>query len=268
MKLLYLVKCVSAPVAKTFAVSAIAISVLVSVPDSLMAAGGGGVALEHFTPVRTDKSLQRGAKVFVNHCMACHSAEYHRYSHVARDIGLSEQAVVDNLIFTADDNGEPSKIGSLMTNNMSKKYGKEAFGAVPPDLTLIARSRGVDWVATYMKSFYLDLSRPLGANNTVYPAVGMPHVLADLQGWRAPVYETDADGNEVVTGFQQITAGKLSAAEYDSMISDLVSFLDYLGDPNREARHSLGIKVMLFLLVFLVLAVLLKREYWKDVPHT
>jgi ubiquinol-cytochrome c reductase cytochrome c1 subunit len=118
-----------------------------------------------------------------------------------------------------------------------------------------------------MKTFYLDESRPLGANNKVYPNVGMPHVLADLQGWQKAVYEPDGAGGEKFVGFQQITEGSLSADEYDDTITDLVSFLDYLGDPNREARHSLGIKVMLFLFIFLIIAILLKKEYWKDVPH-
>ena len=239
---------------------------LLSVAGGAFAAGGGA-DLEHFTPVRTDKALQRGAKVFVNYCMGCHTADYHRYSHFARDAGLSDKAVVENLIFTTDADGEPSKIGSLMSNNMTDDYGKQAFGAIPPNLALTARSRGVDWLYTYMKSFYLDESRPLGANNKVYPQVGMPHVLADLQGWQQPVYESDGEGGEKFVGFQQITAGSLTPDEYDDTITDLVSFLDYLGDPNREARHSLGIKVMLFLFIFLIIAILLKKEYWKDVPH-
>lgn len=228
---------------------------------------GGGVALDAFTPERTDRTLQRGAKIFMNYCMGCHTADYHRYSHMARDIGLSEEAVVENLIFTTDDAGKKTKIGSLMGNNMSAEYGKQAFGVVPPNLALVSRSRGVDWLYTYMRSFYLDDSRPFGANNAVFPQVGMPHVLAELQGWRTPVFKEDADGHQILDGYQQVTAGKLTEAEYDATITDLVSFLDYLGDPNREARHSLGIKVMLFLLIFLVLAVFLKKEYWKDIPH-
>lgn len=244
----------------------LSVAALVVLPEVSMAAGGGA-ALEHFTPERTDRTLQRGAKLFVNYCMGCHAADYHRYSHVARDIGLSEADVSENLIFTTDKNGEKTKIGALMANNMSSDYGKQSFGVVPPNLTLISRSRGVDWLYTYMKSFYLDESRPFGANNTVFPQVGMPHVLADLQGWRTPVYESDGEGHEVLKGFQQVTNGKLSAEEYDSAITDLVSFLDYLGDPYREARHSLGIKVMFFLLIFLVLAILLKKEYWRDIPH-
>ena len=230
-------------------------------------AAGGGAALDHFTPERTDRTLQRGAKVFMNYCLGCHSADYHRYSHMARDIGLSESVVLENLIFTTDEAGVKTKVGALMANNMSSEYGKEAFGVVPPNLALVARSRGVDWLYTYMRSFYLDESRPFGANNTVFPQVGMPHVLADLQGWRKPIYKTDSHGHEQLDGYQQVTAGALSEDEYDATITDLVSFLDYLGDPNREARHSLGIKVMLFLLIFLVLAIFLKKEYWKDIPH-
>lgn len=266
MKLLRLVVPVAKRAALSLATSVVAVS-LVAVSPQVVNAAGGGAELAHFTPERTEKSLQRGAKVFVNYCMGCHTADYHRYSHVARDVGLSEEAVVENLIFTTDSKGEPSKVGSLMASNMSKEYAKEAFGAVPPNLALVSRSRGVDWLYSYMKSFYLDESRPMGANNIIYPQVGMPHALADLQGWQKPVYESDDEGHEVFVGFQQVTAGKLSPAEYDSTITDLVSFLDYLGDPNREARHSLGIKVMLFLLIFLVLAIMLKKEYWKDIPH-
>jgi len=229
---------------------------------------GGGAALEHFTPVRTDRSLQRGAKIFVNYCQGCHTADYQRYSRLAEDIGISEKDMTENMIFTTDAKGEATKVGSLMTNNMTKEYAKTAFGVVPPNLALVSRSRGVDWLYTYMKSFYLDQSRPLGANNIVYPNVGMPHVLADLQGWQTPIYHDDGEGHEEFERFQQVTAGKLSQAEYDATISDLVSFLDYLGDPNREARHSLGIKVMLFLFLFLILAIFLKKEYWKDIPHS
>jgi len=239
---------------------------MVVIPQAGIPAGGN-VALEHFTPVRTDRSLQRGARIYVNYCQGCHTADYQRYSRLAEDIGLSPAQMSENMIFTTDANGEPTKVGSLMANNMSADYAKKAFGVVPPNLALVSRSRGVDWLYTFMKSFYLDESRPLGANNKAYPNVGMPHVLAGLQGWQTPVYHDDGEGHQVFEGFQQITAGKLSAQDYDSTISDLVSFLDYMGDPNREARHSLGIKVMLFLLLFLVLAIFLKKEYWKDIPH-
>lgn len=240
-------------------------SALVSVTAS---AAGGGVHLDSFKPSDSNRALQRGARTFMNYCMGCHTADYHRYGRMARDIGLTDEFVSEHMIFTTDAAGEPTKIGSLMASNMTPEYGKEAFGVAPPNLALIARSRGVDWLYTYMRSFYLDESRPFGANNTVFPQVGMPHVLADLQGWQKPVYEAGHDdGEKVLAGFQQITAGKLSPAEYDSTVSDLVSFLDYLGDPNRRARHAVGFWVMLFLLVFLGLAILLKKEYWKDVQH-
>lgn len=228
---------------------------------------GGKVELEHFTPVRTDSSLQRGARLYANYCQGCHTADYQRYSRTARDIGLSDEAMSENLIFTTDADGAPTKVGSLMTNNMTEGYAKKAFGVAPPNLALVSKSRGVDWLYTYMKSFYLDESRPLGANNIVYPNVGMPHVLADLQGWRKAHFHTDDNKQKVFDGFQKVTEGSLSDAQYDAAISDLVSFLDYLGDPNKEARHSLGIKVMLFLFLLLGLAILLKQEYWKDVPH-
>ncbi len=245
----------------------IAAAALLAVLPQTGFTAGGGAALEHFTPVRTDRALQRGARTFTNYCQGCHTAEYQRYSRLATDIGISEEDMSKNMIFTTDAEGAATKVGSLMTNNMSADFAKKAFGVVPPNLALVSRSRGVDWLYTYMKSFYLDESRPLGANNTVYPNVGMPHVLADLQGWTKPVYHDDGEGHSVLEGFQQVTAGTLSPEEYDSTITDLVSFLDYLGDPNREARHSLGIKVMLFLLLFLVLAIFLKKEYWKDIPH-
>ena len=264
MKLMKNLSLVAVPLA-TKAVALAAVALIVGMPQIGYTAGGGA-ELEHFSPVRTDRALQRGAQTFMNYCQGCHTADYHRYSRLAEDLGLSEQDVLENLVFTTDANGEKSKVGSLIGSNMTKDYAKTAFGVVPPNLALVSRSRGVDWLYTYMKSFYLDESRPLGANNTVYPNVGMPHVLADLQGWQSPTYHDDGEGHQVLDGFQKVTEGSLSAEEYNSLVSDLVSFLDYLGDPNKEARHSLGIKVMLFLFLFLILAVLLKKEYWKDVP--
>ena len=257
---------------KKFALFSVSLKVvtavsLIAVTSQVGYSAGGGAELEHFTPIRTERALQRGARTYMNYCQGCHTADYHRYSRLAEDIGLSEAQMLENMVFTTDANGEKSKVGSLISSNMSKEYAKTAFGSVPPNLALVSRSRGVDWLYTYMKSFYLDESRPLGANNTVYPNVGMPHVLADLQGWQTPIYKDDGEGHEEFHHFEKVTAGKLSEEEYEATISDLVSFLDYLGDPNREARHSLGIKVMLFLFLFLLLAILLKKEYWKDIPH-
>lgn len=229
-------------------------------------AAGGGVELA--TPridQSNEKSLQRGAKVFVNYCMGCHSAGYHRYSRMARDLGVSDKDVVDNLIFTTDSSGAPTKVGSLMTNAMSKEYAGNAFGVVPPNLSLTARSRGVDWIYSYLRSFYPDPDRAIGVNNTVYPGAAMPHVLWDLQGWQKPVYE-EVDGHPVFTGkFEQVTKGKLTPEEYDRTIADLTNFMAYLSDPVKSTRHRIGFFVILFLLVLLGISYFLKKEYWKDV---
>jgi len=245
-----------------------AVSVLTSAP--MHAAGGGGAALESpAINTANQKSLQRGAQVFVNHCMGCHTADYHRYSRMASDLGLSEETVLDNLIFTTDKSGERDKIGSLMANAMSEDYGRQAFGVVPPNLALTARSRGVDWIYTYMKSFYLDPERGgIGVNNTVYPGAAMPHVLWEYQGWQEATYKTEIhDGKEmeVFAGFKQVSAGSMSASEYDAMITDLTAFLAYLADPIKQERHRIGFWVMLFLFVMLGLTWALKKEYWKDI---
>jgi ubiquinol-cytochrome c reductase cytochrome c1 subunit len=242
----------------------------VALMPTLSFAAGGGFPLDDANIDMSDKaSLQRGAQAFVNNCMGCHSASYHRYSHVARDLGLDEQDVVDNLVYTTDKEGERTKVGSLMFNNMSKDYGGQAFGTMPPNLALIARSRGVDWLYTYLRTFYQDDSRPVGVNNLVFPDVGMPHVLWELQGIRKAnfVTATDSAGHEQVhfDGFEQVTPGTLSEKEYNQYVRDLVNFLAYLADPVKSERHSLGIIVMIFLFIFLGVAMMLKKEYWKDI---
>lgn len=232
-------------------------------------AAGGGAALE--SP-RIDggnkKSLQRGAAMYVNYCMGCHEASYHRYSRLASDLGLDPVDVSEQLIFTTDEAGAPSKVGSLMTNNMGSDYARKAFGVIPPNLALTARSRGVDWIYTYMKSFYLDPDRAgVGVNNTVYPGAAMPHVLWELQGWQKPVYEDDGEGHSVMKGFELVSEGSMSPDQYDKAVSDLVNFLAYLSDPIKQQRHKIGMWVILFLFVLLGIAYMLKKEYWKDVVH-
>lgn len=214
-----------------------------------------------------EKSLQRGAQAFVNYCLGCHSAGYQRYSRMAQDLGLSEEDVQQSLIFTTDDAGEPTKIGSLMTNTMSEAYGKQAFGVVPPNLALTARSRGVDWIYTYLKSYYLDPTiTTTGVNNLVYPGTAMPHVLWDLQGWQTPVEGEDAQGSNKVGELLELNApGKLSQSEYEDLIADITNFMAYMADPIKSTRHKVGIVVLLFLFVLLAVAYLLKKEYWKDV---
>ena len=234
-------------------------------------AAGSSVALESPNiDTGNQKSLQRGAQVFVNHCMTCHTADYHRYSRMASDLGLNEEDVLEQFIFTTDKSGERTKVGSLMASAMSEDYGRQAFGVVPPNLALTARSRGTDWIYSYLKSFYVDEERGgIGVNNTVYPGAAMPHVLWEYQGWQKALYETttNEDGEEVdvFTGFELVSEGSLSPKEYDAMITDLTNFLAYLSDPIKQQRQRIGIWVMLFLFGMAILTWLLKQEYWKDI---
>jgi ubiquinol-cytochrome c reductase cytochrome c1 subunit len=208
-------------------------------------------------------SLQRGAKYFVNYCLSCHSAKYQRYNRMAKDLGLTEDEVINNLMFTTD------KIGDTMNISMITEQGKAWFGNPPPDLSVLIRARGVDYIYTYLRSFYLDENRPFGVNNTVFPDVAMPHVLWELQGTQKAVYKTEKDANgnehEVFEGFEPVTPGTLSAEEYDQVARDLTAFLSYVGEPIQMQRKAMGKWVLLFIAVFFVLAYLLKKEYWKDI---
>lgn len=214
-------------------------------------------------------SLQRGAKLFVNYCMGCHSAKYQRYNRLARDFGLTEEQVSENLILNVD-----TKVGDTMDIAMRTDESKEWFGAAPPDLTLIARSKGVDYLYTYLRTFYRDDSRPLGVNNAVFPAVGMPHVLWQLQGWQEPVYEAahgadhgEAGGGEeeVITGLKIVEPGTMTPPEFDAAMADLVNFLAYISEPIQLERKRLGWWVLGFLVLCLAVFYPLKKEYWKDV---
>ncbi len=158
---------------------------LVLLPGLALAAGGGVHLDKADIDLHNKQSLQRGAKMFVNYCLSCHSAQFQRYNRMARDIGLTDDQVIENLMFASD------KVGSTMTVAMSRADGKTWFGAPPPDLSLTARSRGVDWLYTYLRTFYVDETRPFGVNNVVFPSVGMPHVLWELQGVQKPVYKKD-----------------------------------------------------------------------------
>ena len=226
-------------------------------------AAGGGVHLDHANIDPTNKqSLQRGASLFVNYCLSCHSASLMRYEHMGKDLGIDEKLVSENLIFTG------GKVGDLMTVATAPDDAKIWFGTVPPDLTVIARARGVDWLYTYLRSFYRDDSRHIGTNNLVFPDVGMPNVLWEMQGVQEPVITTikEDDGTEVkVVELELAEQGTMTPAEFDRTVRDLVNFLDYLGEPAKHERRALGKKVVLFLLLFLVLAYMLKRDYWKDI---
>ena len=240
------------------------VAFLLAASPMLGLAAGGGVPLDDADIDLSDQaSLQRGAKYFMNYCLSCHSAKYQRYNRMAKDLGLTEQEVIDNLMFTTD------KIGDTMNIAMTEDKGTEWFGSPPPDLSVIARARGVDWIYTYLRSFYLDETRPFGVNNHVFPDVGMPNVLWQLQGAQKAVFrlEKGPDGNdiEVFDHLEPATEGTMSTEEFDQVARDLTAFLSYIGEPIQMERKRLGVWVLLFIAVFFVLAYLLKKEYWKDV---
>jgi len=240
----------------------IAILSLALLPLTGLAGGGGDVKLLSADIDLTDeKAMQRGAKYFVNYCQGCHTLKYFRYERM-QDFGLTKEQIKENLLFD-----KTQKVGSLMTNNMAPGAAAEWFGTAPPDLTLTARLRhgGGDWIYTYLKSFYKDDSRPFGVNNVIFPNVGMPHVLLELQGVQEAVIETDEHGNKHVKELKLVKPGRLSPEEYDQVAKDLATFLTHVAEPMKLERQRIGFWVMLFLFVFFIVSFLLKKEYWKDV---
>ena len=212
-------------------------------------------------------ALQNGAKIFVNYCLNCHAAAYMRFNRL-KDIGLTDKQIKDNLLFTTD------KVGDTMKISMDAKQGKDWFGGNPPDLTVIARSRsgqggtGADYLYTYLRTYYRDDTKATGWNNLAFPNVGMPHVLWELQGQRRPVYkEVMQHGHPtpVFAGWQQITPGKMTAVEYDTAVADLVNYMQWMSEPAQTTRVQIGVWVMLFLLIFMVIAWRLIASYWKDI---
>ncbi len=264
----------------------IAVITIALLPLGAFAAGGGNVKLEKANiDLTNEAAIQRGAKYFSNYCMGCHSAKYARYKLMTK-VGLSESQIRENLIF-AD-----SKVGDLMTIAMPSTYAAQAFGAPAPDLTLEGRLRSEDWIYTYLKSFYSDPSRSLGVNNTVFPNVGMPNILWQLEGIKEPVYhyavqqgtevlatfESEAEAEamvkqqgpglkieKVVHGFEKTVPGQLTEAEFDQVARDLTTYLAYLAEPSKLERQRMGVWVLLFLVIFTVLAYMMKKEWWKDV---
>ena len=206
--------------------------------------------------IRDVAAAQRGAKLFVNYCLSCHSASYMRYHRLSADLGLSEEMVMQNLVFS------DAKIGDQMTIAMTPEQAQSWLGKAPPDLSVIARARSNDWLYSYLKSFYQDET---GAwNNLSLPNAAMPHVLWQLQGIQKPVYVTHGEV-EVVDHLTLATAGLQTPEEYEGTVRDLVTFLDYLAEPAKLRRKSIGIWVMLFLTVFAAFAYALKAEYWRDI---
>lgn len=236
-------------------------------------ASGGGIEWDKFPKEKmTDvASLQNGAKIFVNYCLNCHAAAFMRYNRL-RDIGLTEAQIKGNLMFATE------KVGDVMKVSLDPKQAKDWFGATPPDLTVIARSRadgakgsGADYLYTYMRTFYRDETKATGWNNLAFPSVAMPHVLWELQGQRAAKFVEEADPHDhakkvhVFKGFEQLTPGTMDARAYDNAMGDLVAYLQWMGEPAQAQRFRLGVLVLLGLGIFTLFAWRLNASYWKDV---
>jgi len=236
-------------------------------------AASEGIAWDKFPEKRvTDlAALQNGARLFVNYCLNCHSAAYMRYNRL-RDIGLTEQQIKDNLVFGS------AKVGDMMNTTLDPKEAKDWFGGVPPDLTLIARSRangakgsGADYIYTYLRSYYRDDTKATGWNNAAFPNVAMPHVLWELQGQQRAIFVDEKDPHDasktvhVFKGFEQVSTGTMNQADYNEAVADLVAFLQWMGEPNQTSRVRLGVWVLLFLAIFTLVAWRLNAAYWRDI---
>jgi len=241
------------------------IALLLIAPLTAIAAGGGSVPYSHDTNLGNQASLQRGAKLFMNYCSGCHSLQYMRYQRIGEDLGIPEEVMENNLMMTG------GKIHDTIQGTMPKEKAAGWFGTEPPDLSLIARERGADWLYSFLLTFYLDDSRPSGVNNLVMSNTAMPAVLAPLQGFQARKHASSEEGGEHAEGehaeaqLELVQEGRLSPGEYRAAMGDLVNFMVYVGEPAKMVRYSLGFKVIVFLLLFTGLAYLLKREFWRDV---
>jgi len=232
-------------------------------------ANTGGIAWDK-APNKTNDlaALQNGAKLFVNYCLNCHSAAFMRFNRL-KDIGLTDQQIKDNLLFTTD------KVGETMKSAIDPRQAKEWFGANPPDLTVIARSRsaagqgtGADYLYTYLRTYYVDDTKATGWNNLAFPNVGMPHVLWELQGKRAPVYATEVvhgHETEVFKGWEQLSPGKMTPGQYDQAVGDLVSYLQWMAEPSQNTRVRVGVWVLLFLSVMTFVTWRLNAAFWKNI---
>lgn len=226
------------------------ITLLALVPVLAFAAGPAVPVDPANNDLADKESLKRGFKAYINYCLGCHTLQYQRYNRTFADLGISDEEGAAEWMYTGE------KPGDHITNTMPAKEAAAWFGAAPPDLTLEARLKNPDWIYTYLRSFYVDKDRPFGVNNKVFKDVGMPHVLQDLQGVRT----MDENGN-----LSPATGGMMSEAEYDAFVRDLTNFLEYVGEPNKLERKSLGYWVLGFLFIFFFISYLLKKEYWKDV---
>lgn len=229
--------------------------ILFAVTIPALGSGGGELELANVN-IRDTPAIQRGARLFVNYCLSCHSASYMRYNRLAEDLGLDEEVVMENLVF-AD-----VKIGETMEVAMRPEDAERWLGKTPPDISLMSRSRGADWLYTYLLTFYQDESG--GWNNLTLPNASMPHVMWQMQGIQKPVYATHG-GREVVDHLTLAKPGLQSPEEYEGSVRDLVTFLEYLGEPAKVKRKNIGVWVLLFLALFALISYALKVEYWRDV---
>ncbi|MBD3649154.1 MAG: cytochrome c1 [Pseudomonadales bacterium] len=265
------------------------LALAISLMSGLAWAAESTYPLESMEPNLEDKaSLQRGMKLYMNYCMGCHSLKYQRYKRTAQDLDIPQALMLEHLVFDPD-----TKIGDLMENSISMEDAKNWFGVAPPDLTLESSLRGgPEWIYTYLKTFYVDESRPYGMNNLVFENVAMPHALVELQGLQEmvckkvpriadnggemrdpltnePVTEEKCGDELIERGYSPLKlvegTGQLTPEEYDQVAYDIANFLYYTADPNRPDRERIGVYVLLFLAFFIVFAWLLNREYWKDI---
>jgi len=240
---------------------------LIVISGLVLAAGAFAASSEtKLEPANIDlgnkESLQRGAGNFMNYCSGCHSAQYVRYNTIGKHLDLSEEQLIDNLMFNAERTFETIK-ASMPAADAARWYG-----VAPPDMSLIARSKGADHIYNFLKSFYVDPESPTGVNNTVLAGASMPHVLWELQGYQVAKFEEhteDGVTTQVFQGFEPLTEGKLSAEDYDKFVRDTVNFLSYIAEPVRDQRRTLGTWVMIYLVIFLIVARMLKKQVWKDV---
>lgn len=223
------------------------------------AAASGGPVQHAGTDLGDRASLQRGAQMFMNYCSGCHSLKYLRYSRMAEDLGLTEDQVQANLNFTGAKPGEQVRVA------MTPEQGTAFFGKAPPDLSVIARVRGANWISAYLHSFYLDETRPVGWNNTVFPNASMPNVLSHMQGLQHAEYGPEANGERPVEKLVLAQPGTQTPAQFDQTVRDITAFLEYAGEPAGLQRQQIGVWVILFLAFLTFLAWLLKKEYWRDV---
>ena len=246
-------------------IAALLTSVLLVAGSSSWAAGNSAMELTAANnDVSDTASLQRGARNFMNYCSGCHSAKYVRFNRMGRDLGLTEEQLIENLMFNAEVPHD------TIQRTMSDEDAIRWFGKPPPDLSVTPRSRGIDYVFNFLQSFFIDPESPTGVDNVMLRGTSMPNVLWEIQGYQRAIFteheSKDGDGTEMVfERFELVTEGSMSSEDFQTFVRDTVNFLDYMSEPAQLKRRAIGVWVLMFLVVFLILAVMLKKQIWKDV---